>query len=79
MKTSETEATETKNASSIPPIISVYMTALLDNSVNDEVNNSDIEGMGRIIQNKEHLKRNIDTITYSDVSTCNMEIQRQNL
>ena len=69
MKTSETESTESKNTSSIPQIVSVDMTALLENSVNDQVSNSDIEGMGRIIQNKEYLKRNIDIITYSDVST----------
>ena len=58
----ETELEETREVA--PVIVTVYATALLENSERSEVSSDDIESISRILKSKDHLCRNVGNVSF---------------
>ena len=49
----------------VPPIVTINATAVIDNSPNNTLTNEDVNSIVKILRNKEHLVNNIVNIEYS--------------
>ena len=53
----------------VPPVVQIHVTAIIDNSPNEALTNDDINSVAKILTNRDHLAQNIVNIEYSYVST----------
>ena len=53
----------------VPPIVTINATAVIDNSPNNTLKNEDVNSIVKILKNKEHLANNIVDAEYSYLST----------
>ena len=53
----------------VPPVVKIHATAVIDNSPNEALKNDDINSVAKILTNRDHLAQNIVNIEYSYVST----------
>ena len=53
----------------VPPVVKIHATAVIDNSPNEALSNDDINSVAKILTNRDHLAQNILNIEYSYLST----------
>ena len=53
----------------VPPVVTIYATAVIDNSPNAALTNEDVGSLAKILGNKDHLVNNIANFEYSYLSS----------
>ena len=53
----------------VPPVVKIHATAVIDNSPTEGLTNDDINSVSKILTNIDHLAQNIVNIEYTYVST----------
>ena len=64
-----TTTTKPNIENTVPPIVTINATAVIDNSPNSTLTNEDVNSIFKILRNKEHLANNIVNFEYSYLST----------